>query len=146
MPLLSALGEKYPGGWTWLERRLDDVSAGKAFLFAPHFGGAVAALAIETPKGLHIRKLSTFVVASHWRRQGMGTVLLTSLRRSWLAKEIDSAYVTIDKSDISTQEFFRKNGFVPDPNILIPYGEARFDRLFRWAAANDQLASSTAVH
>jgi hypothetical protein len=62
MPLLPALGEKYPGGCTWLERRLYDVSAGRAFLLAAHFGGAVAALAIETPKGLHIRKLSTFVV------------------------------------------------------------------------------------
>jgi N-acetylglutamate synthase-like GNAT family acetyltransferase len=146
MPLLPALGEKYPGGCTWLERRLYDVSAGRAFLLAAHFGGAVAALAIETPKGLHIRKLSTFVVSSHWRRQGLGTALLTSLRRSWLAREIDSAFVTIDRNDAPTQEFFRKNGFVPDPNILIPYEQARFDRLFRWAAANDPLANSTAVH
>jgi GNAT superfamily N-acetyltransferase len=146
MPLLPALGEKYPAGCSWLERRLDDVSAGRAFLSVAHFGGVVAALAIETPKGLHVRKLSTFVVSPDWRHQGLGTALLGNLRRSWLAREVDSAYVTIDYSDTITQEFFQKNGFFPDPNILIPYGRGRFDRLFRWAAPSDTLANSSAVH
>jgi N-acetylglutamate synthase-like GNAT family acetyltransferase len=145
-PLLPVLGEKYPAACSWLERRLDDVSAGRAFLVVAHSRDVVAALAIETPKGLHIRKLSTFVVASDWRHQGLGKALLTSLRRSWLAREVDSAYVTIDHSDTTTQEFFRKNSFFPDSNILIPYGRGRFDRLYRWVAQNDPLADSSAIH
>jgi hypothetical protein len=69
---LFCLGDKYPGGLDWLDRRLDDIGAGRAQLFRVMAGADLAALAIETPKGHHYKKLSTFIVSPLYRRVGVG--------------------------------------------------------------------------
>jgi ribosomal protein S18 acetylase RimI-like enzyme len=143
---LPRFERKYPWGWEWLERRLGDVDAGRARLFLSTTGEDLAGFAIDTPKGLHRCKLSTFVVDPRRRQMGVGSTLLRGLRRHWIDQDIDCAHVTIDDSDEATKAFFALHGFQRDPAVLIPYGPGRFDGLWRWAAADDPLAHAPAVH
>ncbi len=142
--ILPSLGQKYPSGFNWLEQRLNDISNRRARLLAICSGKTIFALAIETPKGHHNVKLSTFIVQSRWRRKGMGERLLCDLRKGWLDSGIDSAHVTVDQADVLTQDFFVRSCFVRDEATTIRYSEQRADLLFRWSANNDALAA--AIH
>jgi GNAT superfamily N-acetyltransferase len=129
---LFCLGDKYPGGLDWLDRRLDDIGAGRAQLFRVMAGADLAALAIETPKGRHYKKLSTFIVSPLYRRVGVGGRLITALQSSWLRNGIDQVHVTIDSRDSATQSFFETYDFHQLPSGLVDYGQDRLDAVFIW--------------
>ncbi len=126
------LGHKYPGGWDWLEAKLDEVRFRKANLWLSMVDDRIAALAIETMKGAHRTKLSTFVVAPEFRRKGIGGALLESLQTRWTDFGIDWVTVTIDETDHETHMFFEQNQFSPVDSVLIPYG-SRCDGIMTWS-------------
>jgi hypothetical protein len=91
--VLLCLSDKYPGGLDWLDRRLDDIAAGRALLFQGMSGDEIAGLAIETPKGHHLKKLSTFFISPPYRRLRIGNRLMTSIQSSWERRNIDQVHV-----------------------------------------------------
>ncbi len=143
--LLPGFGDKYPHGWDWLEHKLSDAGNGDTRVWLSMRQDAIAALAIESLKGAHKRKLSTFVVAPAFRGAGIGSELLAHLRRQWLDEGVDAVHVTIDRDDLGTQAFFAGNRFAGDPLALVPYGEGRWDRVYNWLAVNDQRVHAAAV-
>jgi GNAT superfamily N-acetyltransferase len=145
-PLLPQFELKYPGGWKWLDRRLADADGGETRLWLSIVGQQIAALAIEAPKGPRRSKLSTFVVGSRFRGRGVGSLLIEALQYDWLARDVEDVHVTIDRGDRPTQTFFARSGFTANPDVLIPYGEDRYDGLWNWSALNDRLVDAAAVH
>lgn len=134
--LLAPIDVKYPCGFIWLDKRLDDIADGRADLWQLTSGGILAALAIVTPKGRHQSKLSTFIVAEHIRNRGVGRQLLAQLTWHWLENNIDSVHVTVDESDLETGSFFSRNGFHPMEASSVSYGHERRDKVFRWKSAD----------
>jgi ribosomal protein S18 acetylase RimI-like enzyme len=143
--LLRRLGRSYPGGLTWLDRRLDDVEAGRAVLWQAMRGPDLAGLALCTPKGAHQEKLSTFMVDPRFRREGLGRALIGRLQTSWSDRDIDEVRMTVDSQDAATWGFFQAHGFEPVGGASVDYGGGRIDLVLRWRAERvGDLA--TAVH
>ena len=132
--LLRRLGQSYPGGLTWLDRRLDDVEAGRAGLLQAMRGQDLAGLALCTPKGPHHEKLSTFMVDPRYRREGLGRALIGRLQTSWLDRDIDEARMTVDLRDAATWGFFLAHGFEAVGGAQVDYGAGRTDLVLRWRA------------
>jgi len=132
MSLLPEFETKYPDGWSWLESKLACTGAGDTNLWLSLMDGAIVALAIESLKGAHTRKLSTFAVAPDYRRQGYGEALLGHLKAQWVTFDVDKVHVTVDEDDLHTQRFFTRNQFVWDEKAVVAYGNRGFDRVFRW--------------
>lgn len=95
--LLADLPQLYPGGDTWLQRRLVDVLAGDARCTLVGFDKHLAGLSIETPKAADRIKLSTFMIASEYRGNGIGTWFAQRLWRRWLDEQISQVHVTVDE-------------------------------------------------
>lgn len=127
--LLAVLHDRYPGGLDWLERRLDDVDAGRAWAWRAGNGGAALGYAIATPKGLRREKLSTLYVAAHARGQGIGRSLLAALFEDWRRRELDEVFVTVDEADSATKAFLVSHGFSHLPHAGRAYGE-RSDAIY----------------
>lgn len=123
------LGDRYPGGLDWLERRLDDIETGRADLWQVRGGRRTLGWAIVTPKGLHQVKLSTFYIAAGVRGLGLGRKLLGAVVADWQRRDILSAHVTVDESDAVTRNFFEAHGFNLLPGSSRAYGE-RFDKAY----------------
>jgi ribosomal protein S18 acetylase RimI-like enzyme len=123
------LGNLYPNGLDWLERRLDDVEAGHADLWQV---GQALGWAIVTPKGPHEVKLSTFYIAPVARGRGLGSTLLRALVGNWRHRDILNASVTVDEDSSLACGFFEKHGFRPLSDGRRPYG-MRFDRAYSLA-------------
>src|ERR1043165_3629528 len=132
--LLADLEAKYPDGLRWLERRLDDIEAGRARMFQLMNGRELVAVGIQTPKGPRRLKLSTFMVAASLRRAGLGRTLIEAMKRQWLADEIEHVIVTVDERDSSTIAFFQTHGFLPVRGASAPYSAGRADLVLRWRA------------
>lgn len=126
------LGDRYPGGLDWLERRLDDIETGRADLWQVCEDRRTLGWAIVTPKGLHQVKLSTFYIAAGVRGLGLGSKLLGALVTDWQRRDILSAHVTVDEGDFATCSFFEVQGFTPLPGSSRAYGE-RFDKAYTLA-------------
>ena len=95
--LLSVLPELYPGGDQWLQRRLAACLAGQAscIVVEDYMTHSLCAAAIVTPKSSRCLKLSTFYVAQEYRLQGIGTLLLRTLIRTWQQQSLSEVYVTV---------------------------------------------------
>jgi len=132
--LLEGLDDRYAGAMGWLERRLDDISRRRATLWEARRDGVQIGIAIVADKGLRSRKLCTFKVAAPFRRQRVGRQLLTAIKSQWLREEIETAYVTVDRSDPVTQHFFLAEGFVGRTDAPRRYAADRYDDLFFWRA------------
>ncbi|HEV2818166.1 MAG TPA: GNAT family N-acetyltransferase [Allosphingosinicella sp.] len=135
--LLVDLDAKYPNGLDWLQRRLDDIEAGRARLCQLMNGAELVALGIQTPKGPHRLKLSTFMVAASSRRAGLGRTLIEAMRRQWLSDEIEQVTVTVDELDRNTVRFFQRHGFVRVPRARARYAAGRADLVLCWRAEHD---------
>jgi L-amino acid N-acyltransferase YncA len=129
---LAMLDDRYPNGLEWLDRRLDDIEAGRAGLW--QIGNQRRALgwAITTPKGRHEVKLSTYYIAPPARGFGLGCKLLDFLVADWARRDILTARVTVDEGDLATRRFFEKYGFALRSDGRRAYGE-RFDSAYELA-------------
>lgn len=133
--LLSGLDAKYPSGLAWLDRRMDDIEAGRARLHQVMIGDRLAAVGIETPKAPHCLKLSTFMVAHHARGAGLGRTLLEAMKDRWRAEEIDQVIVTVDERDSATIHFFLRAGFACVEGARAVFEPDRADIVLRWEAS-----------
>lgn len=123
------LDERYPKGLAWLERRLNDIDAGRADLWQVGAERRALGWAIVTPKGLHEVKLSTFYIAPCARGFGLGRRLLDILVADWQRRDIWSARVTVDEGDLATRGFFEGHRFMLLPTSRRAYG-GRFDSAY----------------
>jgi ribosomal protein S18 acetylase RimI-like enzyme len=131
-PLVDSL---YPAGAILLLRRLEDALAGYALahVAALDTTDTPIAVAAEAPKGGHYRKLSTFWVSTHWRRQRVGSLLIEHLVHSWLTDDVNSVHVTVreDRSQELTA-LLRPWGFRSENVVYERYGEGRDELVLRW--------------
>lgn len=93
--LLHVVDIRYPGGLSWLNRRLDDVRDGGARCTVAISAGVIVAAMIETPKGQGHVKLSTVWVDPLFRRRGIGTLLFERAIRRWCREGVESAWFTV---------------------------------------------------
>jgi L-amino acid N-acyltransferase YncA len=142
--LLTSLDRRYPGGFAWLDRRLDDIENGRAFADVAVTPQALAAVAIATPKGARRVKLSTFLVHPAFRNCGLGSRLLTNLTVRWLRCDVERAIVTVDRTDSATISFFKKHDFATIPDSDVRYGIDRWDHVLRWAPDAAECSTSFA--
>ncbi|MBP2161249.1 MULTISPECIES: GNAT family N-acetyltransferase [Asticcacaulis] len=131
--LLPDFGAKYPGGWSWLEKKLASTHSDSTNLWLLVDDAKIFALAIESLKQVRTRKLSTFVVASDRRGIGYGRCLLRHLQDEWCRRDVEQVHVTIDETDLATQSFFVRNHFTVDRGACVRYGARRLDTVFRWS-------------
>ena len=60
--MLCFIDSRYPDGFAWLDRRLDDVADDRALCTVAVARGELVGVTIETPKGRNMIKLSTLWV------------------------------------------------------------------------------------
>src|ERR1035438_4020745 len=132
--LLSDLPSLYPGGGTWLERRLDDIEAGRArCTVAVSWNGSIVGATIETPKGRRTTKLSTIFVDRRFRRIGIGTSLLRCCRQRWIQTELDEVVVTVNSARLSELLPSAKAiGFHLAATERSRYGVDRHEAILKW--------------
>lgn len=131
--VLSFLPLLYPKGHEWLEKRLGEVVHQSAECTLAICDSRLAGLTIETPKGLHVRKLSTIWVAPDFRSLGLGSRLLEACRRKWNKMEIRFAYVTADANvSLMLWPLLRNHGFRLLNTEMNRYGEGRNECIFDW--------------
>ncbi len=131
--LLGVVDARYPGGFDWLDRRLDDVWFGRARCTVIRAHGFVMGAAIEMPKGHHRLKLSTLWVAPGFRRRGAGTALVDLLVSRWRRHDIDDVWVTTDLA--RCEELLpavTRVGFSPRALGIDRYGEGRCEVVYGW--------------
>lgn len=92
--LLDFLPVLYPGGDTWLERRLDDVAENRAYAYAMEAEDAVAAVCIGIHKPSRRFKISTLFVAPEHRGKGFGRALLKAMITQAVTVGAEEAYIT----------------------------------------------------
>jgi ribosomal protein S18 acetylase RimI-like enzyme len=98
-------------------------------------GGRLAGAAIETPKGEHLVKLSTFWVAPWARRRGVGSQLLGRLVLRWQQADLESAWVTMGlyESD-DLMGLMVPHGFEAIGLALDRYHQGRAELVLGWHA------------
>lgn len=124
--LLAVLPKLYPNGSVWLARRLDDALAGEARCTLVDLDGAVAGVAIETPKGFGRLKLSTFLIADEFRSCGVGGTFLRSLHDRWVYEQVQQVHVTVAEHHYhEVYRAFAPVGFLTVAHELDRYGPER---------------------
>jgi len=132
--LLSILPSLYPEGDLWLERRLQDVSRGKArcMIADTRRWGAVG-LTIETPKGPHKVKLSTIFVDPCFRGYGIGSALLRYCRENWTREKLRNVYMTADLRSAGVMlPLVTRFGFELVTTEFNRYGRDRHEMVLSW--------------
>jgi ribosomal protein S18 acetylase RimI-like enzyme len=132
---LSFLDERYPQGLDWLEAKLDQVELGRAEAWGLSQGRTLLGHALLSPKGAHATKLCTFHIGLEHRGRGLGSVLLSALKRRWAHQQLDLVHVTVPEQDRQTRVFFERHGFLELEQGRRRYGK-RFDLTYGyWPAA-----------
>jgi ribosomal protein S18 acetylase RimI-like enzyme len=133
---LSFLPQLYPKGHHWLDRRLDDVLAGKAACTLVLIGQERSGLIIETPKGLKALKISTIWIDPRYRGFGAGRYLLERSRERWIKSEFEAVYVTTDiRRAPLVQPILESIGFRRGPLSYNRYGTDRHELVLSWRPA-----------
>ncbi len=131
--LLDILPRLYPGGFSWLERRLFDVVHHRAHCTLAVSGRELVGITIETPKPASRMKLSTLWVKPEWRRRGVGSLLLGNATRRWRREGIRAGHVTCDLA-VAPVLSGLLSGFAFDAVSVEweRYGTARHEAVFAW--------------
>lgn len=140
-PLMEAVGplvdSLYTRGAEKMLRRLEDARDGYEIANVVVDGlGAPLALAAEAKKGRAARKLSTFWVAQHARRRGLGAMLLDQRIEDWSDSGIDTVHVTVRASRAQQLErLFLPRGFQRALIELDRYGSGGDEVVLRWSVS-----------
>jgi GNAT superfamily N-acetyltransferase len=129
--LLSFLPDYYPGGWQWLDRRLDDVERGRAACTIGGIGKAVSGILIETPKGRRSTKISTLYVRPIFAGFGLGAKLFDRHEVEWSTKGIDRVHITVASERLEAiANFLLARGFTATAQIENRYRHDRAETVF----------------
>ncbi len=138
--LLAVLPELYPQGDTWLERRLDDVLAGRARCTLVEVDNVVAGVAIETPKAFDRLKLSTFLIADEYRNGGVGGSLIRFLYGRWVRDAVGQVHVTVaERHHDQVRRAFAPVGFLTVAYEADRYGPGRNEYVMTCLPTEDSL-------
>ena len=132
--LLPVVGQRYPAGLSWLDKRLDGVRDGKAScLLAATEDGQPVGVAIETPKGRGRAKLSTLWVTETHRGRGVGSSMLNWLTTSWVRRDIADVWVTTDLEFCDDlRPSIERFGFEPIGLATGKYSPDRTEIVYGW--------------
>lgn len=132
--LLSILPSLYPEGDLWLDRRLQDVSRGRArCMIADTSRWGPAGLTIETPKGPRKVKLSTIFVDPCFRGYGIGSALLRCCRENWTREKLRNVYMTADLRSAGVMlPLVARFGFKLMTTGFNRYGRDRHEMVLSW--------------
>lgn len=131
--LAPALDRLYPGGSSWLERKLDEIETGRSGAFVVRHRSTLAGVAIETPKEAGRVKLSTLWVHRAFRRRGIGEALLSQRCEHWRLKETPRVDVTCASSvSQGLTPLFHALGFSLFQIDRNRYGEGRHEYVYSW--------------
>ena len=65
---------------------------------------------------------------------GIGAKLMSNLKQRWQQENIDQVWVTVDASDIATEQYLTdQSGFVRDVIREDRYGELRNECVLKWS-------------
>jgi hypothetical protein len=131
--LLAFLPDLYPNGDKWLDFRLNEVLQGKARCKVVSSGKYIVGVAIETPKGIKKKKISTFYIHPCARRLRLGTRLLDSLISDWINQSVEGCHITVDSNRAKTLTPLLNNfdfRFVSRERSR--YGDDRDELVFDW--------------
>lgn len=132
--LLGILPILYPGGYNWLEHRLDEVVLGKARCTLAVTQCGPVGVIIETPKHLSRLKLSTFYVHPAFRGLNIGTHLLHQSYEGWIRKELAQVHITADLKISNTLiPLLTRYGFRVKAIELARYGPNRDEIVLSWS-------------
>jgi hypothetical protein len=138
--LLAVLPELYPEGGAWLDRRLDDVLAGRARCTLVEVDDVVAGVAIETPKAFDRFKLSTFLVADEYRNAGVGGSLIRFLHGRWVRDAVGQVHVTVaEHHHDHVRRAFAPVGFLTVAHEVDRYGPGRSEYVMTCLPTEDNL-------
>jgi len=130
---LSFLPELYPGGHTWLDRRLHEVLDKKARCTIVLFSTVRAGLLIESPKAKGTLKISTIWVDPRFRHYGAGSYVLNQARARWIREGMSYVYVTADLATAALiLPLFQRTGFKTEAISYERYGEQRDELVLSW--------------
>lgn len=131
--LLKVVDARYPGGFRWLDQRLDDVWRGTAGCTVVRTRRELVGAAIQSPKGSGRLKLSTLWIAPMYRGRGAGALLLDKLVAHWRRAELSEVWVTTDlRHHDDLWPSIRKAGFEPMLVVRARYGPERHEVVYRW--------------
>ncbi len=138
------LGVAYPGGHSWLGRRLDDVADGKALAHLALLDGEVCGVAIESPKTPGDVKLSTLWVADSVRGYGFGRQLVGRCVSRWLTNGIQRSWVTANRDAVdSICRLVLPAGFLLTARERDRYGNGRDEWVLHWTPEQHYAALSS---
>ena len=141
--MLPMIGQLYPGGVGWLNRKLNDVEDGRARCTLVQLGRWPAGLAIETPKGQRHVKLSTLVVPTAFRGKGVGTGLVSWLCAKWLSDDIETTHLTMPLAAAnSVKPVFLACGFQDTAVCRDRYGNDRHELVMSWSPQQRTVTNS----
>lgn len=135
--LLAGLPLLYPNSNIWLDKRLYDVTIGKAKCTLAQVGATPVGLTIETPKSQRNLKLCTIFVDPRFRSMQIGTLLLGNCLRNWILDEMSGVHVTVDsRRSRQLVPFFSRFGFEPVCTEYNRYGTDRDEHILVWKHSN----------
>ncbi len=129
--LLQFLPEDYPGGDLWLQRRLSEVKADKAFCVVAKDLNEVCGIAICSPKGARL-KLSTLYVSPAHRGAGLGRKLIDRVQQVARANGFNETYITLgDTKQEELAPLLSQAGFVLAGAHVGRYGVGRTELCYK---------------
>jgi ribosomal protein S18 acetylase RimI-like enzyme len=129
--LLDFLPVLYPGGRNWLQRRLADVEAGRAYSDLRFLNNVLAGLSLGIGKPSGRFKISTLFVAPWARNQGIGASLLDGMIERATRLNASAVYITGASTVRSALEpLLISRGFRLVATEMNRYGKSRDEDVF----------------
>ena len=126
--LLDVLPSLYPGGATWVRRRLDDALDGSADCRVARLGERVCGVYILTPKPSGALKFSTIYVADWARGRRIGPRLIDDALASPRALLSTETYITVAQQNAeSLTPLLLRRGFTETALERNRYGVGRHE-------------------
>jgi ribosomal protein S18 acetylase RimI-like enzyme len=131
--LLPTLSNLYPGGASWLDRRLHEVLTGKPKCHLAYSQDDLVGALIETPKDERRVKISTLFVSPRRRGAYIGRRLLSYMQYQWGSEMPSEVYITAAQHVADgVQRCLTPFGFRRIALQVNRYGPGRNEVVFAW--------------
>jgi GNAT superfamily N-acetyltransferase len=123
----------YPHGMARLSARLDEVADGHAGCAVAWSGDNLIGVAVDSPKGSLVAKLSTLWVDPDARRLGVGSALAATVTQRWLARGVERGHITARSSVAAPiSALLSRHGFFDSGLVMHRYGSEHPEQVFLW--------------